>query len=110
MDTPRTAVMSTNSTTSIRRSPFSYLATKDCGLPNAIANSACVIPLALRASTSRDCRSIYRGVRKDFCIREGSPLKKGSCSANPDSGLSHFRILMSRRSEGGPCNAGATRT
>src|SRR5713101_8921096 len=98
--TPNAAAISTNSITSIRRSPFSYLATKDCGLPKAFATSACVIPFALRASASRDWRRSCRGVRKDFGIRNEAPLKKRSRSGNPELGLSQFGMLADIRAEG----------
>src|SRR5882762_4630320 len=88
--TPNAAAISTNSITSIRRSPFSYLATKDCGLPNVFATSACVIPFALRASASRD-----------FGIRNEAPLKKRSRSGNPELGLSQFGIITDIHGEGG---------
>jgi hypothetical protein len=39
----------TNSTTSIRRSPPSYLATKDCGRRRRLASSCCVRSAVLRA-------------------------------------------------------------
>lgn len=92
-DTPSTQAMFISSTTSIRRSPVSYLATKDCGLRRAAATSAWVKPFALRASISTDWRSCCRGVRKDFCFRDGAPLMGERCSGNPDMGLSQFRIF-----------------
>lgn len=62
----RAAVTSRNSIISRRRSPPSYLATKDCGLPSFSATFACVSPLTLRSEINWARNRWWRGDRRDL--------------------------------------------
>src|SRR3569623_124068 len=66
---PSASEMAANSTRSIRRSPFSYLATNDCGRPSFLARVCWVISAAFRAATSRLIRRAYSVDLRDFCMR-----------------------------------------
>ena len=56
----------TNSRTSSRRSPRSYLETNDWGLLIRVARSCCVNPASLRAATRRFRKASYSSVKIDF--------------------------------------------
>src|ERR1700730_14443344 len=57
--TPTARQIVTNSTTSIRRSPPSYLATNDCGLWSRLARSCWVRPALFRALTIRSQKALW---------------------------------------------------
>lgn len=92
----RASVTSRNSITSSRRSPPSYLATKDCGGPSISATWVWVTPLVLRAAISRFSSRRWRVDRRDFGIRRTGQEATGS-PTNPSFVLSHFRISCRAR-------------
>lgn len=68
------AVTSRNSMTSRRRSPPSYLATKNCGRPSFSATCSWVRPFALRKKISWP-RNRWRGDRRDFGMQVNRSVK-----------------------------------
>src|SRR6266480_3210103 len=66
---PSARVIAINSITSIRRSPPSYLATKDCGRPSFLASACCLTPEAFRTATRVAISRAYSGDLRDFCMR-----------------------------------------
>jgi hypothetical protein len=64
---PSASTMAMNSITSMRRSPPSYLATKDCGFPSFLANACCRMPpLVDQRRSIRDGFGEAAGVRAGF--------------------------------------------
>jgi hypothetical protein len=65
---PSARTMVTNSTTSMRRSPPSYLAMNDCGRPSFLASACCLTPALFRAATRTAMSRPYSGDLRDFCM------------------------------------------
>jgi len=96
----RTCATSMNSTTSRRRSPPSYFATKDCGRPSRWAISAWVKFFDLRKFMSKSWSCCCRGVLSDFGMKTGG-MGTG-LSVNPVFGLSQIGIYSASDSSCDP--------
>jgi len=74
--TPIFLAISTNSTTSSRRSPFSYLATKDCGRFNRFATCSWVKAASFRARLISARKAFCPSERLDFRMLAPQGIKR----------------------------------
>jgi len=76
---PSARAMATNSTTSIRRSPPSYLAMNDWGRPSFLASACWRMPAFFRTATRVAINRAYSADLRDFCMHRQA---KDSAASN----------------------------